>query len=140
LEAVLYKKRVQVAETPLWLLVTGQKKGEDIIVQFALKVYGDLTENCETLPPLQMLAAVASRFGLPFRVGPHEFHFILKQEIELEGPGPVPMLQGVNPENHSFVLPGFFRFDKEPKPVARCVLCYCLDTDVYKAWLRQHRT
>src|SRR5262249_17568511 len=108
-------------------------------IDFAAKVYSDLTDATDQLSPAHMLEALANRFGIEIEVGAQRSHFIWATKIPVKSNRDIRLLQGTAPKNHDFTQQMYIMIEEAPERVANCALCFCLDLTLCAQWGRSHR-
>lgn len=131
-------KYVSQAKPPLYLVVIESVRGENCQIDFALKGYPDLCEGFGDLPPLEMVMAVAERFGITIKVGKEEGKFILTTrvpKIEAQDTNLIQILDPKPKEGMIFALSKLEEIDGVDGITLS--LCFALDTGKYVAWLKE---
>ena len=136
----VHLKRIEPSHLPEFLLVIEKVQGAERQVTIALKVYPDLCEGIGAISPLEVLTAIANRFGVVVRIGQKQSLFFLEESIPTTGPGDIEVLGESTERAQRNRLPQIFcRIDPGSPAMANCALGFCLDKVKYKAWLRTHK-
>lgn len=138
LEIRLFLKRIDRSKRELSLLVLGRVENSTGTILGAYPVFPDLCHGMQVLSPVQLLEQVMERFGEPVRVGARHDKFILRASIPIQSPNDIEIVSADPSHGHSFSTSMFLSIEKGPPMIARCALCYCLNTDAYKKWIDSH--
>jgi hypothetical protein len=136
----IHVKRIEASHPPYSLLVIEQIQHEERQLNFALKVFPDLCADFASKTPLEILEAIANRFGVIVRVGRKQAMFFREERIPALGPGDIEVLGESTERARLNRIPQIYcGVDEGSSPMANCALAFCLDVPKYKAWLRTHR-
>jgi hypothetical protein len=136
----IHVKRIPSSHPPYSLLVIEQVLHGERQLNFALKVFPDLCPDFANKAPLEILEAVANRFGIIVRVGRKQAMFFSGERIPALGPGDIEVFGEATERARLNRIPQIYcGVEEGPSPMANCALAFCLDVPKYKAWLRAHR-
>ncbi len=138
LELRLFVRKIDVARAPFYLLVLARVDGEATTLLAALKVYPDLRDGAEDLGPLDLLRALAERFGLDVSVAGLPAKFFLIQRVLIGLWQEADLVRVINPGGRPFLGQFFFRVEERPERVAVCAVAFALDAARYVAWAESH--
>lgn len=105
------------------------------VICSALRVYEDLHPRLAAKSPLEILALIVEGIGLELRVGETRSKLILNQRILVSKGRPerlVRVLSSRRSEDH-----WIWKLDAGPPMVANCALCFSIDIDAYRRYLRR---
>ena len=136
----VHLKRVEPSQPLYYLIVIEQVQGEERQLNIALKVFPDLCSDFGSKSPLEILEAIANRFGVVVRIGRKQATFFLEESVPVAGPGDIEVLGETTERARRNRIPQIYcRIDEGPPMMANCALGFCVDVAKYKAWLRTHR-
>ncbi len=129
----LHTRRFDAKHPPYTLLVIESLQGSDKVVSTALRAYRQLSTNLASLRPLDVLRLITDSFGLLIQVGQQRGRLIVREAFNLERTGGN-LVQGLESPRGSMIQEIYFKTDPASQ-TAYCALAFCLDTDLYSAWL-----
>jgi hypothetical protein len=136
----VHVKRIEASHPPYSLLVIEQIQHEERQLNLALKVFPDLCDDFASKTPLEILEAVADRFGVVVRIGRKQAMFFHEERIPALGPGDIEVFGEATERARRNRIPQIYcGVDEGPPPMANCALAFCLDVSKYKAWLGTHK-
>lgn len=135
----LHSKLIQQAVPPHRLVVIERLQRDVSSINFAFKIYDDLCEGVDELSPDAVIEVLAHRFGVPIRVGSMRSHFIWSARIPISGEQDIELVGGEAPPGESLSQSLILRIDKGPPMMADVAMAFCLRTDMYVAWLEEHK-
>jgi len=119
------------------ILATALQKGDVLSISLCFIVLPDLADDITSMEPLDILEALADRFGLPIKIGRAVKKFIHHQTFWTKTTDPKKIVEISNPENHSFIQSLWFKHEVEgSKTRVDCHTAFCIDKKRYLDWLR----
>lgn len=134
----VHLKRIDAGQPPYHLIVVEQIQQGERRGNYALKAYPDLCEDFESKSPLEIIQAIADRFGVNIKIGQRRGKFIFEERIPVKGLTNIVSAEADKRSRHKFTLQLYCRIDEGPPKMADCALGFCLDVTKYTAWLHTH--
>jgi len=119
------------AEIPTFLIVV-EVGG---VICSALRVYEDLHPQLAAKSPLEILALIVEGIGLELRVGETRSKLILNQHILVSKGRPERLVRVLSSRRSEDQW--IWKLDAGPPMVANCALCFSIDIDAYRRYLRR---
>ena len=119
------------AEIPTFLIVV-EVGG---VICSALRVYEDLHPQLAAKSPLEILALIVEGIGLELRVGETRSKLILNQRILVSKGRPERLVRVLSYRRSEDQW--IWKLDAGPPMVANCALCFSIDIDAYRRYLRR---
>jgi hypothetical protein len=129
----LHTKHFSGKHPPYTLLVIESLQGHDRVVSSALRAYPQLSAKLQELRPFEILGLLTDSFGLLIQVGQQKGRMIAREIFDLERTGGN-LVQGLETPRGSMIQEIYFKSDPASH-IAYCALAFCIDTDLYSAWL-----
>jgi hypothetical protein len=136
----IHVKQMASSHPPYSLLVIEQIQHGERQLNLVLKVFPDLCPDFASKAPLEILEAIANRFGIVVRIGRKQAMFFREERIPALGPGDIEVFGETTERARLNRIPQIYcGVDEGPPPMANCALAFCLDVPKYRAWLRTHK-
>lgn len=152
-----FAKLVKHKKGEFYILVTAERRSDSLYVGSAFKVHCDFHETIHSLDPMEMLERLARKFGLDmqikeedFRVVKHHWTTLDMNKIEKEGYDSISVddkgidfvnILIANPDKHRYTAMIIFKpsiYDANGQRLVEYVHGVCIDTDLYRRYLRSH--
>ena len=105
------------------------------VICSALRVYEDLHPQLAAKSPLEILALIVEGIGLELRVGETRSKLILNQRILVSKGRPERLVRVLSSRRSEDQW--IWKLDAGPPMVANCALCFSIDIDAYRRYLRR---
>ena len=105
------------------------------VICSALRVYEDLHSQLAAKSPLEILALIVEGIGLELRVGKTRSKLILNQRILVSKGRPERLVRVLSYRRSEDQW--IWKLDAGPPMVANCALCFSIDIDAYRRYLRR---
>ena len=121
------------------ILVTGELKEDQFIVQNTFKIFPDLMKEIDSNDPLVVLEKFANKFGLPIQIGGFEEKYMAGDSFPILPGQNLNIVEIVNPQNHAFIQSMMMRVRNDNQSQFIDVsMAFCIDKDEYQKYLEQN--
>lgn len=125
-----FKKLIPQVPEPFYLLVYGEKRGENFEIRMAWKILPQVMPEAISLSPINLLRKFAERYGLEITLSNQTERLFFDTRIEVTDTNDFGIS---NPERHEYVQQIFTKSTGENDTFhVHCALVMCIDIDQYR--------